>query len=74
MYVKSVNGIPKVSLPIDDLANDYLSKNNDVDKVAMSLINNSTAITGEFFNELMKHPENAKFMKGENFENLKILY
>lgn len=35
------------------------------------IIEQSHAITGEFFNELMKHPENAKYTKGENFENLK---
>ena len=28
LYAKSINGIPKVSQPIDVLANDYLSKNN----------------------------------------------
>ncbi len=26
LYIKSVDGIPKVSLPIDDLVEDYLSK------------------------------------------------
>lgn len=26
LYIKSVNGIPKISLPIDDLVNDYMSK------------------------------------------------
>ena len=30
LYIKSVNGIPKVSVPIDDLVQDYLSKNDNV--------------------------------------------
>ena len=46
LYVKSVNGIPKVSLPIDDLVEDYMSKNKDVDKAVKSLINNSTVKCG----------------------------
>ena len=32
LYAKSINGIPKVSQPIDVLANDYLSKNNSIEK------------------------------------------
>lgn len=46
LYVKSVNGIPKVSLPVDDLVEDYLSKNNDIEKAVQSLINNSTVKCG----------------------------
>lgn len=46
LYIKSVNGIPKVSLPIDDLVNDYISKNQDVELAAKSLINNSTVKCG----------------------------
>lgn len=46
LYVKSVNGIPKVSLPVDDLVEDYLSKNNDTEKAVQSLINNSTVKCG----------------------------
>ena len=30
LYDQSVNGIPKVSQPIDELANDYLQKNKDI--------------------------------------------
>lgn len=41
LYVKSVNGIPKVSLPVEDLVEDYMSKNKDKDKAVKSLINNS---------------------------------
>lgn len=46
LYIQSVNGIPKVSLPIEDLVKDYLSKNKDVDKAAKSLINNSIVKCG----------------------------
>ena len=35
-----------MSLPIDDLVNDYLSKNSDVKKAAKSLINNSIVKCG----------------------------
>lgn len=46
LYVKSVNGIPKVSLPVDDLVKDYISKNDGVENAAKSLINNSTVKCG----------------------------
>ena len=46
LYIKSVDGIPKVSLPVDDLVEDYLSKNDDVEKAVKSLINNSTVKCG----------------------------
>ena len=46
LYIKSVDGIPKVSLPVDDLVHDYLSKNDDVEKAVKSLINNSTVKCG----------------------------
>lgn len=46
LYIKSVDGIPKVSLPINDLVEDYLSKNDTVEKAAKSLINNSTVKCG----------------------------
>lgn len=42
LYTKSVNGIPKVSLPVEDLVNDYITKNDSIEKAAKSLINNST--------------------------------
>lgn len=45
-YIKSIDGIPKVSLPIDDLVKDYLDKNKDVEKAAESLINNSIVKCG----------------------------
>lgn len=46
LYIKSVNGIPKVSLPIDDLVEDYISKNDSIEKAIQSLINNSTVKCG----------------------------
>lgn len=46
LYVKSINGIPKVSLPLDDLVDDYINKNKDVEAAAKSLINNSTVKCG----------------------------
>lgn len=46
LYIKSVNGIPKVSLPIDDLVDDYISKNSTVEEAAKSLINTSTVKCG----------------------------
>ena len=46
LYIKSVDGIPKVSLPVDDLVEDYLSKNDDVEKAVKSLINNSIVKCG----------------------------
>ena len=39
LYDNSVQGIPKVSPPIEKLAEDYLSKNGDVEKAAKSFIN-----------------------------------
>jgi hypothetical protein len=46
LYIKSVNGIPKVSLPIDDLVEDYIKKNSNVEEAAKSLINNSIVKCG----------------------------
>lgn len=46
LYIKSVNGIPKVSLPVDDLVEDYIKKNSKVEDAAKSLINNSTVKCG----------------------------
>ena len=46
LYIKSVNGIPKVSLPVDDLVKDYIKKNPSVEDVAKSLINTSTVKCG----------------------------
>lgn len=46
LYIKSVNGIPKVSLPVDDLVEDYIKKNSSVEEAAKSLINNSTVKCG----------------------------
>ena len=39
LYSNCVQGLPKVSPPISQLANDYLSKHSDVDKAAKSFIN-----------------------------------
>lgn len=46
LYIKSIDGIPKVSLPVDDLVEDYLSKNENVEQAVKSLINNSTVKCG----------------------------
>ena len=43
LYEKSINGIPKVSQPIDILANDYLSKNNSTEKAARQFVNYQVA-------------------------------
>lgn len=40
LYDKSLNGIPKVSVPIEQLANDYLSKSPTVERAAKALIAN----------------------------------
>ena len=39
MYEQCLNGIPKVSLPISELANNYLEKNDSVYSAANSFIN-----------------------------------
>ena len=46
IYIKSVNGIPKVSVPIDDLVDDYTKKNSNIEDAAKSLINNSMVKCG----------------------------
>ena len=46
LYIKSVDGIPNVSLPVDDLVEDYLSKNENVEQAVKSLINNSIVKCG----------------------------
>ena len=43
LYEKSINGIPKLSQPIDVLANDYLSKNNSTEKAARQFVNYQVA-------------------------------
>ena len=39
LYDNSIKGIPKVSPPITQLADDYLSKNSDTQQAAKSFIN-----------------------------------
>lgn len=46
LYIKSINGIPKVSLPIDDLVNDYTLRYDDIESAAKALINNSMVKCG----------------------------
>lgn len=46
LYIKAVNGIPKVSLPVDDLVEDYVKKNSTIEEAAKSLINNSIVKCG----------------------------
>ena len=43
LYDQSVQGIAKVSPPIDELANDYLQKSKSVDAAAKSFINYQVA-------------------------------
>lgn len=43
LYEQSVQGISKVSPPIEELANDYLRKSKDVDTAAKRFINYQTA-------------------------------
>ena len=43
IYKKSINGIPKVSQPIDVLANDYLSNNDSTEKAARQFVNYQVA-------------------------------
>lgn len=43
LYEKSINGIPKLSQPIDVLSNDYLSKNNSTEKAARQFVNYQVA-------------------------------
>ncbi|MBQ8780353.1 MAG: EcsC family protein [Oscillospiraceae bacterium] len=43
LYDKSIQGIPKVSQPVAELAQEYLSKNSDVEKAAKSFINYQVA-------------------------------
>ena len=37
LYEQVLNGIPKVSIPVDKMVQDYLSKNSDVNKAAKAL-------------------------------------
>ena len=46
IYDKALNGIPYVSESVEELASDYLLKNNDIEKAAKSLINNQIAKCG----------------------------
>lgn len=43
LYDKSIQGIPKVSPPINELANDYLKKSKDVETAAKSFVNYQVA-------------------------------
>ena len=43
LYAKSINGIPKVSLPINELANNYLDKNESIEKAAKQFVNYQVA-------------------------------
>lgn len=46
LYVKALDGIPAVSKSVDELADDYLNKNETIDKAAKALINNQIAKCG----------------------------
>ena len=39
LYIKSIDGIPKVSLPIEQMAENYLNKNSNIESAAKSFIN-----------------------------------
>ncbi len=41
LYIKSIDGIPKISVSVSDLVIDYLRKNSTVDAAAKTLIKNS---------------------------------
>lgn len=43
LYEKSINGIPKVSQPVDVLANNYLLKNDSREKAAKQFVNYQVA-------------------------------
>lgn len=43
VYKKTINSIPKVSQPIDVLANDYLSNNDSTEKAARQFVNYQVA-------------------------------
>ena len=43
LYESAIKGVPKVSPPIDKLANDYISKNSDIKKAAKSFVNYQVA-------------------------------
>jgi hypothetical protein len=40
LYEKAIEGIPKISKPIEELAEDYLSKDNDIDTAIKKMHNN----------------------------------
>lgn len=43
VYVKALDGIPKINTPIEDLANDYINKHKDINKAAKSMLNHQVA-------------------------------
>ena len=43
VYIKALDGIPKVTTPIEELANDYISKHKDINKAAKSMLNHQVA-------------------------------
>lgn len=43
IYLKSRDGIPHVSVPVEEMANDYLKKHKDVNKAAKSMLNHQVA-------------------------------
>lgn len=46
LYGKVLNGVPKVSKPVDELAKEYLSKNDSPEKAAKELVKYQTAKCG----------------------------
>lgn len=46
LYTKALNGVPKVSRPVEQLARDYLQKYETVEEAAKALINNQLVKCG----------------------------
>ena len=43
IYLKACDGIPKVNVPVEEMADDYISKHKDVSKAAKSMLNHQVA-------------------------------
>lgn len=46
LYGKVLNGVPKISKPVDELANDYIAKSDTPEKAAKELVKYQTAKCG----------------------------
>ena len=43
IYLKACDGIPKVNASVEEMADDYLAKHNDINKAAKSMLNHQVA-------------------------------